>query len=149
MVRYFEDIEIGETHEHGSYDVTEEEIIEFAEQYDPQPFHTDPEAAKETSFGGLAASGWHTAAMCMRLLVEAMEDAEWASQGARGVDELRWIRPVRPGDSISAEYEVVEKRDGDRPGIGEVDSRLTGYRDGDEAVISWIGLGMVEKRDGN
>jgi acyl dehydratase len=154
MVRYFEDIEIGETHEHGSYDVTEEEIVEFAEQYDPQPFHTDPEAAKETSFGGLAASGWHTAAMCMRLLVEAMEEAEWASQGARGVDELRWIRPVRPGDSITAEYEVIEKRDGDRPGIGEVDSRLTGYRggaDGEERepVISWIGLGMVEKRDGN
>jgi len=149
MVRYFEDIEVGETHRQGSYDVTEEEIIEFAEQYDPQSFHTDPEAAKETAFGGLAASGWHTAAMCMRLLVEAMEDADWASQGARGVDELRWIRPVRPGDSLTAEYEVVEKRDGDRPGIGEVDSRLTGYRDGDEAVISWIGLGMVEKRGEN
>jgi acyl dehydratase len=152
MVRYFEDIAVGETHEHGSYLVTEEEIVEFAEQYDPQPFHTDPEAAAESSFGGLAASGWHTAAICMRLLVETMEKADWASQGARGVDELRWIKPVRPGDSLSVEYEVVEKRDSGRPGIGEVDSRLTGYRGGHdgedrEAVISWIGLGMIEKRE--
>jgi acyl dehydratase len=147
MVRYFEDIELGETHRHGSYDVTEAEIIEFAEQYDPQPFHTDPEAAEETAFGGLAASGWHTAAMCMRMLVELMDEADWASQGARGADELRWIRPVRPGDTLTVEVEVVEKRDGDRPGIGEVDSRMTGYRDGDDPVISWIGLGMVAKRD--
>jgi len=147
MVEYYEDIEVGDTHEYGSYRVTEDEIIEFAEQYDPQPFHTDPEAAKETSFGGLAASGWHTASMCMRLFVELMGDINWASQGARGVDELRWIRPVRPGDELSIEVETVEKRDGDRPGMGEVDSRLTGYRDGDEAVISWIGLGMIEKRE--
>jgi acyl dehydratase len=147
MVRYFEDIELGETHRHGSYDVTEAEIIEFAEQYDPQPFHTDPEAAEGTAFGGLAASGWHTAAMCMRMLVELMDEADWASQGARGADELRWIRPVRPGDTLTVEVEVVEKRDGDRPGIGEVDSRMTGYRDGDDPVISWIGLGMVAKRD--
>ena len=152
MARYFEDIEVGETHEQGSYEVTEEEIVEFAEQYDPQPFHTDPEAAEESSFGGLAASGWHTAAMCMRLLVEAMADADWASQGARGVNELRWIKPVRPGDSLTVEYEVVEKRDSKRPGIGEVDSRLTGYRGGAdaeerEAVISWVGLGMIETRE--
>lgn len=148
MTRYFEDIEIGETYEHGSYEVTEDEIIEFAEQYDPQPFHTDPAAAAESEFGGLAASGWHTAAMCMRLLVETMANAEWASQGARGVDALRWIQPVRPGDVLSVEVEVVDKQvDDDRPGIGEVDSKLTGYNEDDEAVITWIGLGMVERRE--
>ncbi|AQL43404.1 acyl dehydratase [Halorientalis sp. IM1011] len=146
MPTYFEDIEVGDTEEHGSYEVTEEEILEFAEQYDPQEFHTDPEAAKDTMFGGLAASGWHTAAVCMRLLVETMENAEWASQGARGVDELRWIKPVRPGDELAIEYEVVEKREGDRPGVGEVDSRLTGYNQDGDPVITWIGLGMIEKR---
>ncbi|SDF02323.1 MaoC family dehydratase [Halorientalis pallida] len=146
MPTYYEDIEVGDTEAHGSYEVTEDEIVEFAEQYDPQEFHTDPEAAEDTMFGGLAASGWHTAAVCMRLLVETMEKAGWASQGARGVDELRWIKPVRPGDELSIEYEVVEKREGDRPGVGEVDSRLTGYNQDDEPVITWIGLGMIEKR---
>ncbi|WP_336002191.1 MaoC family dehydratase [Halorientalis halophila] len=146
MVRYFEDIAVGDTREHGSYEVTEEEILEFAEQYDPQPFHTDPEAAEDTMFGALTASGWHTASMCMRLLVECMENAEWAFQGARGVDNLRWITPVRPGDELSIEYEVVEKRAGDRPDIGEVDSKLTGFRQDGDPVITWVGLGLLEKR---
>lgn len=146
MTRYFEDIAVGDTTTNGSYTVTEDEIIEFAEQYDPQSFHTDPEAAENSMFGGLAASGWHTAAACMRLLVETMEREEWASQGARGIDELRWIRPVRPGDDLSIGLEVVEKRESDRPGLGEVDNRMTGYVD-DEAVISWIGLGLIAKRD--
>jgi len=147
MVRYFDDIEVGETYEHGHQDVTKDEIVEFAEKYDPQPFHVDEDAAEETAFGGLAASGWHTAAMCMRLLVEVMDEADWASQGARGVDALRWIRPVRPGDTLSVEVEVVDKRtDEDNPAVGHVDSKLTGYNQDGEAVISWVGLGMVERR---
>ncbi|WP_136717272.1 MaoC family dehydratase [Halorientalis salina] len=147
MPRYFEDIEVGETYEHGSQSVTKEEIVEFAEEFDPQPFHVDEEAAEESAFGGLAASGWHTAAMCMRLLVEVMDEADWASQGARGIDALRWIRPVRPGDTLSVEVEVVEKRvDEDDPTIGHVDNELTGYNQDGDAVISWVGLGMIERR---
>ena len=108
MTIYFEDLTVGDTDEFGSYDVTEAEILEFAGQYDPQPFHTDPEAAAETIYGGLIASGWHTCAMTMRLLVDN-HFAESAAMGARGVEELRFPRPVRPGDSLSVRTEVREK----------------------------------------
>lgn len=148
MVRYYEDIEVGERYEHGSQTVTEDEIVDFAEEFDPQPFHTDPDAAEETAFGGLAASGWHTAALCMRLLVEVMDEADWASAGARGVDALRWIRPVRPGDTLRVEVEVVDKRVDEESGVGHVDSKLTGYNQDGKPVISWVGLGMVARRDG-
>lgn len=144
MTRYYEDYEIGDTREFGERTVSKEEIIEFAEKYDPQPFHTDEEAAKDTMFNGLAASGWHTAAICMRMFVEHMIDD--ASQGARGVDELRWIKPVRPGDTLTAESEVVDKYpDEDNPYIGYVDSRLTAYNQDDEPVISWTGLGIIKR----
>jgi acyl dehydratase len=149
MPRYFEDIEVGESYEHGTRTVTRDEIVEFAEQYDPQPFHVDEDAAEASVMGGLAASGWHTAAVCMRLLVEVMDEADWVSQGARGVDALRWIQPVRPGDELSVEFEVVDKRlDDDRPALGEVDSRMTGYNQDGDAVITWVGLGLVKRRDG-
>lgn len=149
MVRYFEDIEVGESYEHGSVSVTEADIIAFAEQYDPQPYHTDPEAAEATAFDGLAASGWHTAALCMRLLVDVLEEMNVAAAGARGVDELRWIKPVRPGDTLSIEVEVADKYpDEDDPAIGHADIDLTGYNQDGDAVISWIGLGMFERRDG-
>ncbi len=144
MPRYYEEYEIGDTREFGERSVSKEEIIEFAEKYDPQPFHTDEEAAKDTMFNGLAASGWHTAAICMRMFVEHMIDD--ASQGARGVDELRWIKPVRPGDTLTAESEVIDKYpDEDNPYIGYVDTRLTAYNQDDEAVISWIGLGIIKR----
>ena len=108
MTTYFEDIAVGDTDEFGSYDVTEEEILEFAGQYDPQPFHTDPEAAAETQYGGLIASGWHTCAMTMRLLVDG-HFADSAAMGAKRVEELRFPRPVRPGDSLSVRTDVLEK----------------------------------------
>ena len=146
MPDYYEDVEVGDTREFGERSVTKEEIVEFAEKYDPQPFHVDEEAASETIFGGLIASGWQTAAICMRLFVDNMADEAWV--GARGVDELRWIRPVRPGDTLSVEVEIVEKRpDETNPGLGRVHTRLTAYNQDDEAVISWIGLGMVERRE--
>lgn len=147
MVTYYEDIDVGEAYEAGERTLTRDDIVEFAEEYDPQPFHVDEAAAAESPMGGLIASGWQTAAICMRLLVEVMDDEEWASLGARGVDELRWIRPVRPGDTIHVELEVVEKRPSEsNPAVGHVDSQLTGYNQDDEAVISWIGLGMIERR---
>jgi acyl dehydratase len=146
-MKYYEDIEVGDTDEFGEYHVTKEEIIEFASKYDPQPFHTDEEAAKESAFGELVASGWHTAAICMRLLVDNMMDKR-ASMGARGVDELRWRQPVRPGDTLHIRTEVVDKRRSESdPGRGYVDNRMEGVNQDGEVVISWVGLGMVALRD--
>jgi acyl dehydratase len=146
-MRYYEDIEIGDTREFGAYEVTEEEIIEFAEQYDPQPFHTDPDAAVDTPFGELVASGWHTASMCMRMLVENIVE-DRAGMGARGVDELRWKKPVRPGDTLHVRTEIVDKRRSESdPERGYVDSLTEGINQEGEVVISFIGLGMVRVRD--
>ncbi|WP_049920778.1 MaoC family dehydratase [Halopiger djelfimassiliensis] len=146
-MRYYEDIEIGETQEFGEYHVTKEEIVEFAEQYDPQPFHVDESAAADSAFGELVASGWHTAAICMRLLVTGpMQDR--ASMGARGVDELRWKRPVTPGDTLSIRTEVLDKRVSESdPRRGYVDERLEGRTGDGDVVLSWIGLGMIARRN--
>lgn len=108
MTRY-EDYEVGAVDEFGAYTVSKEEILEFAEQFDPQPFHVDEEAAKEGPFGELVASGWHTASLWMRMMVEHHYDEE-ASLGSPGVEDLRWMKPVRPGDTLSVRLEVVEKR---------------------------------------
>ncbi|WP_254532513.1 MaoC family dehydratase [Natrinema gelatinilyticum] len=146
-MRYYEDIEVGETQEFGEYHVTKEEIIEFAERYDPQPFHVDEDAAAESAFGELVASGWHTASICMRMLVDGpIQDR--ASMGARGVDELRWKRPVKPGDTLSIRTEVLDKRVSESdPRRGYVDSRLEGITQNGDVVISWIGLGMIARRN--
>ncbi len=143
-MQYYEDIDVGDTREFGEYDVTKDEIVEFAEKYDPQPFHLDDDAAAESHFGGLVASGWHTAAMCMRLIADGPVQ-ERASMGARGVDDLRWQAPVRPGDTLHVRTEVVDKRVSQSdPGRGYVDSRLEGVNQDGDVVISWIGLGMIE-----
>lgn len=146
-MRYYEDIEVGETQEFGEYHVTKEEIIEFAERYDPQPFHVDEDAAAESAFGELVASGWHTASICMRMLVDGpIQDR--ASMGARGVDELRWKRPVKPGDTLSIRTEILDKRVSESdPRRGYVDSRLEGITQNGDVVISWIGLGMIARRN--
>lgn len=145
MTGYFEDIEVGETAEFGHYEVSRDEIVEFAENYDPQPFHIDEAAAEESMFGGLIASGWHTASMCMRMLVENYIDAE-TSMGARGVDELRWHEPVRPGDVLSVRTEILEKRPSGDPRRGHVKIRVEGINDDDETIISFISLGMIARR---
>jgi acyl dehydratase len=117
---YFEDLTVGQRESFGTYEVTESEIVDFAERYDPQPMHVDPEAARESMFGGLVASGWHTAAMCMRLLVENSL-ADSAAMGSPGVDELRWHEPVRPGDELVVETEILRKRPSEsRPDRGLV-----------------------------
>jgi len=110
MTLYFEDLAVDDEWTNGEYEVTEAEIIEFADQYDPQWFHTDPERATEQSmYGGLIASGWHTAAMSMRLLVESFLD-EAATLGAKGVDKLRWHKPVQPGDGSRCGRRSKRKR---------------------------------------
>ena len=105
--RYFDDFQPGQVYELGSKLVTEEEIVAFAQQFDPQPFHLDPEAAKESVFGGLIASGWHTGAMWMRLYVDSLLGGG-SGQGSSGVEELRWLAPVRPGDTLSGRLTVLE-----------------------------------------
>ena len=104
---YFEDIEPGTTYELGSHAVTREEIVEFASSFDPQPFHVDEEAAARSPFGGLIASGWHTGAMWMRLYVDSIL-SEAASMGSPGIEELRWLEPVRPGDILHGSLRVLE-----------------------------------------
>ena len=107
--RYFEDYPVGSVYEFGSITVEEADVIAFARQFDPQDFHTDPEAAKNSAFGGLIASGWHTGALMMRLIVDNFLSTV-ASVASPGVDELRWLKPVRPGDVLSARVTILETR---------------------------------------
>ena len=108
-LRYFEDYAVGATNECGSVSVDQASIVAFAKEFDPQPFHADPEAAAAGPFGGLIASGWHTAALVMRLLVDNYLSAE-ASLGSPGLDEIRWPYPVRPDDTLRVRATVVESR---------------------------------------
>ncbi len=104
---FFEDFEPGSVHALGSHTITEEEIVAFARQFDPQPFHLDPEAARESVFGGLIASGWHTGALWMRLYVDSLLGGA-SGRGSPGIEELRWLAPVRPGDTLSGRLTVLE-----------------------------------------
>lgn len=145
MTVYFEDLSVGDEWTSGEYDVTEAEIIEFARQYDPQWFHLDADrAAEESIYGGLIASGFHTASMSMRLLVESFL-AECATLGAKGVDELRWFQPVRPGDRLSIRAEILDREvQTDRHGV--VRARVeTANQDGD-VVFSMVGLVLFARR---
>ena len=108
ITRYWEDFKVGEVEQIGGRRVDKEEVIAFAKQYDPQPFHVDEEAARASPFGGLIASGWQTAAICQRLVVEGMLK-NTASQGSPGIEGLRWLLPVRPGDALTVRYQIVEK----------------------------------------
>ena len=103
---YFEDFAAGQVYELGSRTVTEDEIVDFARQWDPQPFHVDAEAAKQSVFGGLIASGWQTGAIWMRMYVDAVLGS--AARGSPGIEELRWLAPVRPGDTLSGRLTVLE-----------------------------------------
>jgi acyl dehydratase len=132
--RYFEDYAVGQKFGSGTVTVTAERIKSFAREFDPQPFHTDEEAAKKTFFGGLVASGWHTASMSMRLFVESDITPEGGSIGAGGSD-LSWPRPTRPGDVLRIESEVLELRPSkSRPEIGIMKVKLTTYNQADEVV---------------
>src|SRR6516225_4859760 len=124
VTRYFEDYVPGTTVDCGSFSLSEDEIIAFAREYDPQPFHVDPVAAKNGPFGGLIASGWHTTSRMMRQLVDNYVSPE-SSLGAAGVDELSWPRPVRPGDTLHVRATVVEaRRSNSKPDRGIVKTRM-------------------------
>jgi acyl dehydratase len=118
--RWFEDYTVGEVFEFGDHLVTAEEIVDFARRYDPQPFHIDPVAAGQSSFGGLVASGWMSGAVLMRMMCDHFI-APSSAMGSPGVDELRWLRPVRPGDRLKARVTVLQtRRSQSKPDRGSV-----------------------------
>jgi len=144
---YFEDFVPGSVHEFGPAVVDEAEIIEFARRYDPQPIHTDPDWARTGPFGGLIASGWHTAAITMRLLVEQYLPA--ASLASPGIDELRWLRPVRPGDELRVRVTVIEARPSrSKPDRGLLRSRIEVLEGDGSAVMTMTGLNLIRRRPG-
>lgn len=149
-MQFYEDIAIGNRQSFGRYEVTREEVVEFAGKYDPQPFHLDDEAAAQTHFGRLSASGWHTCAMTMAMLVENLKANRQAGLGSPGVDQLRWKKPVYPGDTLRCESEVIEKRrSASRPEMGIFKSSLTVFNQDDEPVLEMISNGLIQTRDAN
>ena len=146
--RYLEDLEPGQTFRTSSGGIDEEAIKRFAAEFDPQPFHLDEQAARESMFGDLAASGWHTGAVTMRLLVESdFRPAGGVIGGS--LDELWWPKPVWPGDVLRAEVEVLEvRRSRSRPERGFVKVRVTTLNQDDEAVQIYVGNLVVLSRDG-
>jgi acyl dehydratase len=145
-VHYLEDFAPGQKYESGALRVTAEDIKAFASQYDPQPFHLDDAAAKKTFFGGLAASGWHTAALTMKLLVAGSLQPAGGIIGA-GFEEFRWPRPVRPGDELHVESEILEVRPSkSRPTQGLIKVRTTTLNQDGEAVQVFVGSLVVPRR---
>jgi acyl dehydratase len=143
---YFEDVAVGDVMRFGRYEVTREEIVEFARQFDPQPFHLDEEAGRRSPFGGLIASGWHTGAMFIRMVADHMTPRT-ATQGALGFDDLKWIRPVRPGDVLSIESTVTEKIESrSRPDRGTVKILSRVLDQEGEAVMSLTSLVIFLRR---
>jgi acyl dehydratase len=143
---YFEDILPGAKSAFGRYEVTREEVIEFATKYDPQAFHLSDEEAAKTHFGRLAASGWHTTAMMMRMLVDNMSDIQQAGLGSPGIDELRWLKPVYPGDILRVETEIIDKRPSrSRADMGSFRSRATIFNQDDVAVMTAVSIGLVRR----
>jgi acyl dehydratase len=144
--RYLEDFSPGQTFKSGRLRVDAEAIKAFATQYDPQPYHLDEAAAKDSFFKGLAASGWHTAALTMRLIVEGEMKPAGGILGA-GFDEFRWPRPVRPGDELRVESEILEVRPSkSRPEQGLVKVRTTTLNQNDEPVQVYVGNLIVPRR---
>ena len=147
-MQYFEDYVVGTKSSFGRYEVTREEVIEFASKYDPQPFHLSDEAAAKTYFGRLSASGWHTCAMLMRMLVENMKNHKTASLGSPGLESLQWKKPVYPGDVLRVETELFDKRRSkSRPDMGITRNRVKVFNQDDELVMESINLGLVSVRD--
>jgi acyl dehydratase len=146
-MRYFEDLEVGTETYFGSYIVTREEVLEFARKYDPQPFHLSDEEAAKTHFGRLAASGWHTCAMTMAVIARHVVDEEQAGLGSPGIDELRWLKPVYPGDTLHVRGEIVEKTPSrSRPEMGSFRSEMTVTNQDDVPVLKFTSIVLVQRR---
>ena len=144
--QYFEDFVVGRRQELGKRSVSEDEIVRFAREFDPQPFHTDPEAAKHSIYGGLIASGWHTCAMTMRILCDAYLVGSGA-MGSPGIDELRWRKPVRAGDTITVFGTVAEARvSQSKPDRGVVVSDTEVVNQHGDVVMTMRGMTMFRRR---
>ena len=144
---YLEDMKIGQKASFGNYRVTRDEVIDFASKYDPQPFHLDDDAAAKTHFGRLSASGWHTASMTMAMLVENLTKEKQAGLGSPGLDELRWLKPVYPGDTLRVETELTDVRPSrSRPEMGSIHSLVTVFNQDDVPVMTMKSIGLVATR---
>ena len=142
---YYEDFNVGETIELGRHTISQDEIIDFARKYDPQPFHTDTEAAKDSIYGGLIASGWHTCAIAMRVMVDSYV-SKAASMGSPGMEEIRWLKPVRANDTLIVSRTVEEARLTSKPDRGLVLSRTDIYNQRGEHVMMMRGYGLFGRR---
>jgi len=147
-VRYFEDFATGERTTLGSHTMTEAEMLAYARKYDPQSFHIDADAARRSIFGGLIASGWHTCAIVMRLSVEAHRRMDAAGAGSPGVESCRWLKPVRPGDTVTAVTEVLETWPSRSRPIGFARRRTEVTNQHGETVLTLVGISMYRRRDG-
>lgn len=145
---HWEDFAVGSVREFGGRTLGREEILRFAREFDPQPFHVDEEAAKASLFGSLAASGWHTCALVMRMMCDDYL-LDSSSLGSPGIDNLRWLQPVLVGDTLRVRMEVLESRPmKSRPEVGLVRSRWEVSNQRDEGVLTMEGWGMFRRRDG-
>jgi len=143
---YFEDFTIGRVFDSGTRQLSEQDILGFAREYDPQYFHTDPEAAKQSIFGGLIASGWQTVGVCMRLMCDSYL-LESSSMGSPGVDEVRWVKPVYPGDTLRMRATVIAaKPSSSKPDRGMATMRCNIYNQKDELVMHMQGVQMMGRR---
>ena len=145
-MRYFEDFQVGEVIRLKPFSLSEAEIIAFATRYDPQPMHTDPDAARRTPFRGLIASGWHTCALAMRATVAWFADAKVASLGSPGLERVRWLAPIRPGDVLDGSLEVLSLRPSASRPMGIVEQRLEFRNQTGTLVFSMIGTGFFARR---
>ena len=144
--RYFDDYIEGDVHRFGTIAVEADEIIAFAKRFDPQVFHTDPEVAKQTPFGGLIASGWHTASLIWRLYIEHYL-TKVASLGSPGLDELRWLKPVRPGDVLSVRVTILKATPSkSKPDRGAVTSLIEVFNQTDEVVMTFKCVNIIARR---
>jgi acyl dehydratase len=145
-VKYFEDFKVGETHECGERTVHKDEIIKFARDYDPQPFHIDEKAAERSAYGGIIASGWHTCALCMRMAVDGVLK-DTANMGSPGVENLRWLKPVRPGDTIQVTVSILEMvPSSSRPDRGRIKVKFEVSDHTGEVLMDMVAWMMMRRR---
>ena len=144
---YWDDLVVGETVAFGSYDVTREEVLDFARKYDPQPFHLSDKAAAKTHFGRLSASGWHTAAMTMAVIARKVVSEEQAGLGSPGIDELRWTKPVYPGDTLHVSGTITDKTPSrSKPDIGSFRTEHVVTNQHGEMVMCFTSIVLMHRK---
>ena len=144
---YWEDLAVGTDKLFGHYDVTREEVLEFATKYDPQPFHLSDEAAARTHFGRIAASGWHTAAMTMRVIVDELSREPQSGLGSPGVDELRWLKPVYPGDRLTVHGLIIDKTPSrSKPELGTIRTNTSVTNQDGVEVMRYTSIVLMQRR---